>query len=523
MMGVEEVRGIFTKHFLTGEYGNYHISFITDDKSITIERKRNVEQALRHPAVSGEVPKSSYLCPDIQSVEKSILFFKIHVQKYQEMKLDIPKRTITFTYGYDQIKRPIKESASSKRLPSHLSLEDLKNALFHIHGGYVIRDTGSSIAVANRKYFTIQGFGFDYDPSTATRKALMEYTERYSSMVDLPDGITGSYHQLQNKAPVINPEQFGLYTSETPKEKYQLVSYHHDLEIDWVKGDSLVNGETFYVPEQMVQYLKPAMKNRYTIESSNGCAIGNCDEEAALFSILEAYERDTFFKSWFRNSQVVRIEGLKGYENQRSFFENEGYELEFYLLPNDAKIPVVWALIRSGDTHNQIYSITGLGCHPQLEHAIESAYYELYNAYLNLTGLKEDSLSTLISEVEAKEKLDTMEDHFYLFASYKVRGLLERKLSDVREEAYADLLRFSYYTENLQEELAYVVENVKTEYEDILLFHQSNALLNSLSLSCAKVLLVGAIPVDFTSELIRRTNTLDDARRWEARNVHPLA
>ncbi|KMJ59129.1 hypothetical protein AB685_08700 [Bacillus sp. LL01] len=523
MMGIKEVNAVFTKHFLSGEYGHYHISFVSDDESITIQRKKKEEQTLNNPILSGEVPTSSYSCPDIESVEKSILFFKINVQKFKEYNLDIPKRTVTFTYGYDRIKQPIKNTASSKRLPSHLSLEDLKNALFHIHGGYVIRDTGSSIAVANRKYFTIQGFGFDYHPPTATRKALMEYTERYSSLLDLPDAITGSYHQLQNKVAVVNPEKFGLYPSKTPKDKYHLVSYHHDLEIVWVKAHSLVNGECFYVPEQMVQYLKPAMKNKYTIESSNGCAIGNCDEEAALFSILEAYERDIFFKSWFRNAQIIEIEDLKGYECQTLFFATEGFELEFYLLPNEAQIPVVWALIRSNDAHNQIYSITGLGCHPQLEHAIESAFHELYNAYLNLTGLKEGTLNTMIREVEAKERLDSIEDHFYLFASYKVKGLLEKKLSNVRREAYADLLKYSFYTEDLQKELAYVVKKVKAQYENILLIHQSNSLLSSLSLSCTKVLLVGALPVDFTSDLVRVTNTLDDEIRWEERNIHPLA
>ncbi|WP_404348159.1 YcaO-like family protein [Sutcliffiella horikoshii] len=523
MMTIEAVKDVFTKHFLSGEYGHYHISYVLDDESITIQRKKKGEQTLNKPLLSGEVAKNSYLCPDIDSFQKSILFFKINVQKYQELTLNIPKRTITFTYGYDQEKQPIKNTARSKRLPSHLSLEDLKNALFHIHGGYVIRDTGSSIAVANRKYFTIQGFGFDYHPPTATRKALMEYTERYSSLLDLTDVITGSYHQLQNDVPVINPEKFGLYTSETPKEKYHLVSYHHDLEMDWVKAHSLVNGRSFYVPEQMVQYLKPAMKNKYTIESSNGCAIGNCDEEAALFSILEAYERDIFFKSWFRQAPIIRIENLKGYENQTLFFANEGFELEFYLLPNDAHLPVVWALVRSNDTQNLIYSITGLGCHPQLEHALESAFHELYNAYLNLTGLKEGALNTLIREVEAKDRLDSIEDHFYLFASYKVKGLLEKKISKVRREAYTDLLSYSFYTECLQDELAYVVKNVKAQYEDILLIHQSNSLLSSLSLSCTKVLLLGALPVDFTSDLIRITNTLDDEIRLEECNIHPLA
>ncbi|WP_404445947.1 YcaO-like family protein [Sutcliffiella horikoshii] len=523
MMTNKEVNAIFTKHFRSGEYGDYHISFVSDDESITIQRKKKGEPALNPPILSGEVPTSSYICPDIESVEKSILFFKINVQKYKEWNLHISKRTVTFSYGFDQVKQLIKNSASSKRLPSHLLLEDLKNALFHIHGGYVIRDTGSSIAVANRKYFTIQGFGFDYHPPTATRKALMEYTERYSSLLDLPDSIMGSYNELQNKVAVVNPEKFGLYASETPKEKYHLVSYHHDLEIDWVKANSLVNGESFYVPEQMVQYLKPGMRNKYTIESSNGCAIGNCDEEAALFSILEAYERDIFFKSWFRHAQIIKIENLKGYESQTLFFALEGFELEFYLLPNDANIPVVWALVRSSDTHNQIYSITGLGCHPQLEHALESAFHELYNAYLNLTGLKEGALNTMIREVEAKDRLDSIEDHFYLFASYKVKGLLEKKLSNVRGETYADLLRYSFYTENLQKELAYVVTEIKAQYEDILLIHQSNSLLNSLSLSCTKVLLVGALPVDFTSDLVRITNTQDDKLRWEERNIHPLA
>ncbi|QFT90790.1 YcaO-like family protein [Bacillus sp. THAF10] len=522
-MNINEVKATLNNHLPSGEYGPYYLSFVSDSESITIQREKRGEEVPDKSIISGEIPTSSYSCSDIDSVVKSILFFKINLHKYKELKLDIAKHTVIFTYGYDLEKQPIKKTSSSKRMPTHLPLGDLKNALFPIHGGYVIRDTDSSIAVANRKYFTIQGFGFDYDPSIATRKALMEYTERYCSMLDLPDTITGSYNQIKNKVAVIHPEKFGLYPSDIPKERYQLVTYHHDLEIDWVKAHSLVNEEVFYVPEQMVQYLKPAMKNKYTIESSNGCAIGNGDEEAALFSTLEAYERDIFFKSWFRSAPLLNITELTGYESQTLFFATKGYKLEFFVLPNEAQIPVVWALIRSNDARNAIYSITGLGCHPQLEHAIESAFHELYNAYLNLTGLKEEKLTNLIREVETKERLDSIEDHFYLFASYKVKDLLEKKLSNAREEAYTNLLKWSFYTENLQEELSWVVKKISTQYENILVIHQDNALLSSLSLSCTKVLLVGAMPVDFTSDLVRITGMQEDEIRWKERNIHPLA
>ncbi|CAG9621196.1 YcaO-like family protein [Sutcliffiella rhizosphaerae] len=503
------------------QHDSYILSLVKGENTITIYRNGTISN---HDSKEyGDEPKITYVADDKNSLEKSMLFLKIHIKKFSQMKFDFHDRTVTYQYSLDYSPHSLKKSRLEKRLRSHIALVDLKNALFNIHGGYVLREKEGSVAVANRKFFTIQGFGFEYHTSTAVRKALMEYIERYSSVLKLPGTINGSYEELQKENSLVNPEKFGFYKPSLSKEKYNLTPFTKSLHIDWVPAVSLVNHDVRYVPEQLVQYLKPDIENKFMIESSNGCAVGNSVEEASLFSVLEAYERDIFFKTWFSNDSVIKIEQVKQYENQELYFLSEGYLLEFYLLENEANIPVVWGLIRSIHPQNDIYSITGLGCHTQLEQAIESAFTELYNAYKNLKSLENSSLTSLIKEVENKDKLENIQDHFYLFASYKIQPLLDKKISNRKREKYSKLLDMSFYEQCIKNELDYVIKKITPQYEDILQIKQSNRLLSSLSLSCTKVLLIGSIPVDFTTDLVRFNHSKYDIARLEGKNIHPLA
>ena len=147
--------------------------------------------------------------------------------------------------------------------------------------------------------------------------AIAEALERHGGQ--RPKGkrtvVQASYRQLGEQA--LDPTTLGLHTAEQyAVPNYPYVPYHHDLKCRWVWGYSFERQRPILVPEQYAYYgqlyysSKEDAKSSFVYEISNGCALGNCLEEAIFYGILEVAERDAFLMTWYAQLSLPRLDPL---------------------------------------------------------------------------------------------------------------------------------------------------------------------------------------------------------------------
>jgi ribosomal protein S12 methylthiotransferase accessory factor len=122
--------------------------------------------------------------------------------------------------------------------------------------------------------------------------------------------VRASYKSIADDA--LDPRTCGVH----PDESYELpgfpfAPFDEDREVSWVWGYSFGRGKPILVPERCAYYriLQEGRQERpFFYETSNGCALGSCAEEAILFGILEVAERDAFLLTWYGQMAVPRID-----------------------------------------------------------------------------------------------------------------------------------------------------------------------------------------------------------------------
>lgn len=455
---------------------------------------------------------------------RHLYHFFIHVGRYQS--ITICPNQVSLKINYSLQETTIKDSPHAKRVSSSMDLDELKHLLMTYKGGYVINRNEGSVSIANRKKFVIQGYGFDFDQTQSVRKALLEYLERWAATYELAGTVLGSYEDLSG-AGAMNPALFGLYDEVNESGQLSLARYDSKLVMHWVKAKSLLNDAEYYVPEQLSQYLKDELFNRYVYESSNGCAIGNSLVEASFYSILEVIERDLFMKCWFYQQPLKKIQFKGACEllvgGKQLYLEELGYSLAFYYMDNPMRIPAIWCLITSQDDKNPFYSVTGLGCHLHLQDAVAASFFEAYKSFKDIREQDCAKLRMKIKKIEQSQQIDDVIEHVHYFLSYQSKTLIENITAAAEPINFAELASHSYEDRDLVKELDELLRRIRCHYSDVLIINQGNPFLQAFGLSCTKALLAGAVPLDFTSHYIRQFAGDPDQIKKTQRNIHPLA
>lgn len=477
----------------------------------------------RSKCIREEAAYTSFSFTNEIDLKKSWFYFIHNIGKIKTIRFCFETQQIQMLYMHLTTPSNTKEARQHKRLIPVFSIKDIEQTLFHLDGGYVKHES-DGITYVNRRNFTIQGFGCDFDKNNANTKAALEYLERHAASISLPHTIVGSYEQLKDTYNLIDPTKLGLYEAHLA-EKFQVTPYTRELETEWCQARSARTDNIYYVPLQHAQYLKDSLLNRFVFENSNGSALGNSYEEASLYSILEAYERDVFFNQWFGDEQLQEIH----YSEQRTdlmgrvlYFKQLGYRLQFFSLNNSRNIPVVWCLLTSMDEQNTVYSITGLGCHLNIHHAMDAAFFEVLNVFRSLRRMDKEKLRQDIRDMEQRQELTDIKDHILYFASYQSRLLLEQRISSAKAVELEQLARLNYSALDIEQELHWLLEKMDGLYEDVIIIDQTNEYLSAFSLYCTKAILIGALPVDFTTRLIRFTSHTLTNKKIEGLNIHPL-
>jgi ribosomal protein S12 methylthiotransferase accessory factor len=234
----------------------------------------------------------------------------------------------------------------------------------------------------------------------AQTSALCEALERKSARYqgDEPR-LRGSYRDLSPAAVdprdllLFSERQYALGTPEDIKARWRELGtarsqavprpFDPTQPIDWTPAWSLTHDTRRYVPLAYVFAGAPQPEvERVCAWDSNGCAAGNCIEEAILQGLFELVERDATAIWWYNRIPRPRVDlgsfGQPYFAQVHDWYARAGHELWVLDLTHDLGIPVVIAL--AAEVNGDRYA-AGLGCHLDMGLAVQRALTELNQVF----------------------------------------------------------------------------------------------------------------------------------------------
>ena len=251
----------------------------------------------------------------------------------------------------------------------------------------------------------------------AVEVARYEAIERHQTIFPNPTEplVYGSYAALKDVA--IDPLSLFFSSmdqrSNAPQARY--VRYDERTRMYWTWAHDPLGAHTRLVPAQEVWFTYFLPEESSCIgNTTNACALGSCLEEAALFAIFEAVERDAYLTMWYlrRACEKVRPESVNFepfqllWARTRAAFPN--YRVHFFDLSADIKIPTVAAV-----------AVREQGTGPRTLHAATTridATRAMFSTLVDITAelsVSRDPRKELFSNPEV---VDKPEDHRDLYA-----------------------------------------------------------------------------------------------------------
>jgi ribosomal protein S12 methylthiotransferase accessory factor len=156
-----------------------------------------------------------------------------------------------------------------------------------------------------------------------------------------------------------------------------------DITISWVEGHSFGRRGQLMVPAQAVWYdaLFHPGDERFVLETSSGCAIGGCLEEAIAHGLLETLERDAVLRTWFARLRPRRFDlaSVRDPETRLlldRLMLHRAYQIHALDVTQEFGIPTVWVVVES-TAPDLAASYSSSKCHPDPEVAFRGALCEV--------------------------------------------------------------------------------------------------------------------------------------------------
>lgn len=202
-----------------------------------------------------------------------------------------------------------------------------------------------------RSRTSMQGTGVGLDDGDSFLPAAAEGLERYCTSVFSDAQFTrASANELGESAldldSVPRCSKFELSNSRCP-----LVTPDKKADIRWIRGASLHNGGSIYLPAVMV-YLIPSFScqaERFWFPITTGCAAHTSYESAVLRAILEVIERDALSIVWLQKLSLPRIEIDSVPHQLAPYWEryqrgSKDLEYVFFDATTDLGVPTIYGL-----------------------------------------------------------------------------------------------------------------------------------------------------------------------------------
>ena len=335
------------------------------------------------------------------------------------------------------------------------------------------------------------------------RVGLLEGLERYCGLVSRQKPVFDTYEHLAPDA--LDPRTCGYYEPDVYERLPYLTPPSPQTRMRWTWGYSLRTKRPLLVPEHLVYYGQKAPEDTHFVkESSNGCAIGSCLEEAILYGLLELIERDTFLIHWYAKLTPPRIDPWSSRDPKTlgllDRLERMGYDI--YLLDTrlDISVPTVVAVaVRRADDLGKLVLAAGASLDP--EDAIRTALCELAAFVPSIPNLVRYQLTHVQELAQDFTKVALLDDHMILYGlpemAQHAAFLLQSPNVATLDETYAGWQRERPHSLDLLADLQYIVNWIADLGMDVIVVNQTAPELRGTGLQVVKVLVPGLVPIGF--------------------------
>lgn len=383
------------------------------------------------------------------------------------------------------------------------------------------RTSGSGLAVAEASVTLrvpgakVPGGGRTWDYRTSEAVAVLEALERYGG-----SNPTGKRTVLRAaladlSEPALDPRRLGEHEDDVYQSHSHLYRpFTEDSVCNWVWGYSLTAGHPVLVPESTAYFWTLNLPDpAFLADTTNGCALGSCLEEAILYGILEVAERDAFLLTWHSQIPAAAID-LDAADDRgpaitaTAITQATGYEVSLFDITTEVGIPCVWAMAthpRLADGGlppgaDELALFCAAGSHLTPERAALSALVELgpqlADAITRYPARKADAAASLTSP----DVVRTIFDHAVAFGDPRAYARLDfltrspapaRPLAEVGGDrkwpAYADL----------REDLLDMIGRFRQENLEVIVVDQTGPEHRAIGLHCVRVLIPGTLPLTY--------------------------
>jgi ribosomal protein S12 methylthiotransferase accessory factor len=352
------------------------------------------------------------------------------------------------------------------------------------------------------------GFGRAFNYEQGQVAAIAEALERYAGV--RPGGkrtvVRASRRELG--AAAIDPRTLGLHSEEQYSlPHFPYVRYSDDLVLNWVWGYSFARQEPVLVPERNVYYgLHYWTDERpFVYEISNGCAIGNCLEEAILHGILEVAERDAFLLTWYARLPMPRIDlrsardPLVGLMCER-LQHLTGYSVHAFNITLPERIPCFWVMAVDEQQRPDFPRVLcAAGSHMQPEKALINALQELAPIVGSHISLYREERERVRSMLADSSQVQQMRDHALLYCQPEAFERLAFLYQTPQTQTFAEAFRGEEPQPHadLREDLLDVMARYLRSGIDVIAVDQTTPELALEGFCAVRVLMPGMLPMTF--------------------------
>ncbi|WP_329576385.1 TOMM precursor leader peptide-binding protein [Kitasatospora sp. NBC_01250] len=439
--------------------------------------------------------------------------------------------------------------ARPKPDPAVLRVRDLRTETADLEARFADDETGVIKGLQTRGLHTLPfaeakvgppesvdgGYGRALDFRTAKVTAIAEALERLGG--GRPGGhrtaVRASHRELaaQDPAGVLDPASVGGHEPHRYRQPgFPFQPYHPELVMPWVWGYSLTRERPVLVPESLAYYRlgrhTPGTRP-FVSEISNGCALGGCIEEAALYGLLELAERDAFLLTWYARLPAPALDLHSARDRRIGLLADRihartGYRVEVFDVTGAEGIPSFWAAAvdtspATATAHRpRVLCAGGSGLDP--ERGVFGALHELVTAIEAYQLIYPQRHADAARMREDAEQVRLMDDHALLhcdpIAARRLDFLLapggqppqdRRDLGDL-----ADRYAWPRHPD-LRADLDELVARFAATGLEAIVVDQTTPVHAAAGLSCVKTLVPGLLPMTFGHHL-RRITGLDRVR-----------
>ena len=385
----------------------------------------------------------------------------------------------------------------------------------------VVRTDDAGLAVAEASVVLrvprvrVPGGGRTWDYRTSDAVAVLEALERYGG--SNPTGkrtvVRAALADLEE--PALDPRRLGMHEDAVYDQMPHLSRpFTQESVCNWVWGYSLTAGTPVLVPESCAYFWTLNRPDpAFLADTTNGCALGSCLEEAILSGILEVAERDAFLLTWHSRipASVIDLELTDDREpaiTAAAITQATGYRVSLFDITTEVGIPCVWAMA----THprlpdgglppgaDELALFCAAGSHLMPERAALSALVELgpqlVDAIKRFPARRADAAACLASPDEVR----TIFDHAVAFGdprAYERLGFLTQPPARSQPLAEVGRERKWFARADLREDLLEMVDRFSAENMEVIVVNQTGPEHRALGLSCVRVLIPGTLPLTY--------------------------